>query len=237
MCSPSRATLFTGRYPAEHGVTLTLTAARPAARPAQHARRSPRRWPTSCAAAQAPRAAACSSSSRRGALRLGPKHRRRAGAAGRDAEPGDAAARARGYRSPTRASGTSPIRRAARAAARRLERRATPSGSSATTASPTGRRPTRARTRRPSTSAAATPATGEGWDEVYTRQAERWLAPRRAARALLPRRLARQPARRARLPGLVRARRLRAPTSSATSASSCRRPSTRTSRPSRPCTR
>ncbi len=54
--------------------------------------------------------------------------------------------------------------------------------------------------------------------------------PRRRgpARAVLPRRLAGQPARRPGLPGVVRARRLRRSASSATTASSCRPRSTRT---------
>ncbi len=55
-------------------------------------------------------------------------------------------------------------------AGRRLTRRRCASSASAN-----GSRRTPARTRRPSISAAATPAPGEGWDEIYTEQAERWL--------------------------------------------------------------
>ena len=69
---------------------------------------------------------------------------------------------------------------------------------------------------------------GEGWDEVYTRQAEEWLG-----RAELPEPFCLvvslvNPHDVLGYPGLVPARRLRRATSSATSASSCRRPSTRT---------
>ena len=49
-------------------------------------------------------------------------------------------------------------------------------------------------------------ASGLGWDEDYTRQAEAWLGRPRTAGTVLPCRLAREPARRARLPGLVSAR-------------------------------
>ena len=48
--------------------------------------------------------------------------------------------------------------------------------------------------------------THEGWDEDYTRQMERWLGAPGPARAVLPGGLARQPARRARLPVVVRDR-------------------------------
>ena len=110
-----------------------------------------------------------------------------------------------------------------------LERRRLRSGSSATTASPTGSRRTRAATPRRRPSAAATPASPTRAGTRTTRA--RWSSgcgTRGPARAVLPRLLARQPARRARLPVLVRDGRLRARRSSATSACRCRRRWTRT---------
>jgi len=71
MCSPSRATLFTGLYPARHGVTLTLTAA--------DLKPDPRHGPAVAAGLGrllmrqgAPRRRALTQFAR-GALRLGPK--------------------------------------------------------------------------------------------------------------------------------------------------------------------
>ena len=116
-----------------------------------------------------------------------------------------------GTRWPTRASGTSPTRAARRpgldcSAAGPLPTRA---GSSTTTDFATGRPPTRARTRRRRTSAAATPARARaGTRSTSGRSNAGWGAS--PAGAVLPRRLAGQPPRRARLPGVVQRRRLRA---------------------------
>ena len=106
----------------------------------------------------------------RGLLRMGPKSGNEPELPAGHPEPGVDPARRRVRGPVPRQVAPDPPRR------RRVVATPTPSGSSATTGSPAGCRRTRARTRRPRTSAAATPArTGEGWDEVYTRQVEEWL--------------------------------------------------------------
>ena len=173
MCSPSRATLLTGRYPAQHGVTLTHTQADLRPDLAQHAggaRRARRDAAGTERAAEAgapqlrPRAWSRLGRSRAASRSFAPTPR---------ASPPAARARLRGRLQGQVAPHPSLGRRGS---ARRLDATPTPSASATTTASPTGSRPTPARTPRPSTSAPATPGPlGQGWDEVYTRQVEDWL--------------------------------------------------------------
>ena len=232
MCSPSRASFLTGTYPSRHGVTLTLTEGDlfPDQRNLPDVLRTVARLARS---GEVPRKRLASRFAR-GLLRLGPKSGRRARAAAGHRHARDAPARAR---LPRRAEGQVAPHQA-------RQRRAsgappTPSASSATTASPTGSRRTPAATPRPRRSAAGNAGTtDEGWDEDYTRQVEQWLAAGRTS----PSRSASScslvnPHDVLGYPASVRGRRLRARRSSATSASRCRRPSTRTCATSRPCTR
>jgi choline-sulfatase len=171
MCSPSRATLFTGRYPAEHGVGLTLTAGD--LRPSH--RNLP--WVASSMAGilrrhEAPGRRVFSSFAR-GALRLGPR-------AGNEPELDPATPnlatllRTAGYHVAYKGkwhlthpvSGSDLLGGWGPADAERLERlygfadwEAPDAGENA----------------RASNFGGGNAGDGEGWDEVYTRQAEEWL--------------------------------------------------------------
>ena len=178
MCSPSRATLFTGRYPAGHGVTLTLTDGDLQPDPAQ----LPGVLATmaaTCAAARGARAprprassprARCGSGRRAATSRELPRRRWRTSAT-MLREAGYTVAYKGKWHLTTPLGGGLALGRGRRAP--RLERdygfagwEAPDAGENAKAehfgGGNAGRR-------------------GQGWDEDYTRQAERWLA-----RATLP---------------------------------------------------
>ena len=232
MCSPSRASLLTGTLSVAPRRDADAHRGRPVPRPPQRPRRAAHGRP-----AVAQRRGAARGGSARGvparAAAAGAEERQRARAAARHRHARDAAARARlprgaqGQVAPVEAGATAT---GAPPTRERIERDygfadwEPPDAGGDAKAETLRRRQRRAR-----------PATG--WDEDYTRQVERWLGRARPARAVLPGVLAGQPARRARLPVVVRARRLHGRPVPAAGRAAAADASTRTCATSRPSTR
>jgi choline-sulfatase len=173
MCSPSRATLFTGRYPAEHGVTLTLTGDE--LRP--DLRNSPAVTRTMLGIlrrSQAP-ARRVLTQYARGALRLGP-HSGNEAVLPKDMSNMATLLRDAGYTVAykgkwhlTHPKGKDPgmLNGWGRADAELIER-----DYGFTDWDP----PDAGENAKAEHFGGGNAGEGEGWDEVYTRQAERWLA-------------------------------------------------------------